>query len=193
MEAVNTTPPHRQWVILLSLAAIFTLPLLAAWGMYHYQPFEERGQLANGELVTPAQRLEVPNLLAADGAPVDDSLFRDKWTLLYHAQAGQAGQADTACDTECVALMDTLLRVRLAQNKSMRHVQRVLVAPTGTQVPAGLDEGLQVVKAEQWPLPAGSVYVVDPQGYLVMRYRPGFDPGGLLTDLQRLLRLSGKA
>jgi len=188
MEAVNTTTPQRQWTILLSLAAVFALPLLGAWAMYHYQPFEKRGELANGELITPPQRLQVAGLQTLDGAPVDD-LFHGKWTLLYHAQASE-GQL--ACAADCQSLMDTLRRVRLATSKSMRHVQRVLVQPTGTAAPVGVDDGLQVVQADSWPLDSGSVYVVDPQGYVALRYRPGFEPKGLLKDLQRLLRLSGK-
>ena len=38
--------------------------------------------------------------------------------------------------------------------------------------------------------PAGTpVYVVDPHGFVVLRYAPGFDPGGLRTDVARLLKL----
>ena len=38
--------------------------------------------------------------------------------------------------------------------------------------------------------PAGTpVYVVDPNGFVVLRYAPGFDPGGLRADLARLLKL----
>lgn len=193
MEAVNTTNHPRQWTILAGLAAVFILPLLLAWAMYHYQPFEHRGALAHGELLTPAQRLQVSGLRAVDDTPIGGDLFRGKWTLLYHVPAAKAQSADrSGCDGDCRMLMDTLRRVRLAQGKSMRHVQRVLVEPAVAAPPNGLDKGLQVVKAEHWPLPAGSVYVVDPQGFLVLRYRPGFDPKGLLKDLQRLLRLSGE-
>ena len=38
--------------------------------------------------------------------------------------------------------------------------------------------------------PAGTpVYVVDPHGFVVLRYAPGFDPGGLRMDVARLLKL----
>jgi hypothetical protein len=33
------------------------------------------------------------------------------------------------------------------------------------------------------------VYVVDPNGFVVLRYAPGFDLGDLRTDLSRLLKL----
>jgi hypothetical protein len=33
------------------------------------------------------------------------------------------------------------------------------------------------------------VYLVDPNGFVVMRYAPGFDPAGLRADLAKLLKL----
>ncbi|WP_410473911.1 hypothetical protein [Guyparkeria sp. TX1] len=180
---------RRQWIILLSLAAIFILPLAASWTMYTLQPFEKRGGLEHGELITPAEKVPVTGLVTLDGEPVDANLFQGKWTLLYHVPAGenQAG-----CDADCRALMDTLRRVRLAQDEGMRVVQRVLLEPAGTGRPADFDQGLQVLESNQWPLARESVYVVDRQGYLVLRYDAGFDPQGLLKDLERLLRLAGE-
>jgi hypothetical protein len=32
------------------------------------------------------------------------------------------------------------------------------------------------------------VYLIDPNGFLVMQYRPGFDPSDLRKDLARLLK-----
>ncbi|MBA2238974.1 MAG: hypothetical protein H0W24_09815, partial [Lysobacter sp.] len=38
--------------------------------------------------------------------------------------------------------------------------------------------------------PAGvPVYVLDPNGFVILRYPPGSDLGGLRTDLARLLKL----
>ncbi|MEO6364803.1 MAG: hypothetical protein ABIO38_01965, partial [Luteimonas sp.] len=33
------------------------------------------------------------------------------------------------------------------------------------------------------------VYVVDPNGFVILRYAPGFDPADLRTDMARLLKL----
>ncbi len=33
------------------------------------------------------------------------------------------------------------------------------------------------------------VYVIDPNGFVILRYAPGFDPGGLRQDLAKLLKL----
>ncbi len=189
MDAVMTSGNRRQWTILLSLAAVFILPLAASWTMYTLQPFEKQGGLEHGQLLTPVEQVPVAGLRTLDGEPVDASLFQGKWTLLHHVPAGenQAG-----CNADCRSLMDTLRRVRLAQDEAMRAVQRVLLEPAGTGRPADFDDGLRVLESKQWPLARGSVYIVDRQGYLVLRYDAGFDPQGLLNDLERLLRLAGE-
>ena len=189
MDAVMTSGNRRQWMILLGLAAVFILPLAASWAMYTLQPFEKQGGLEHGELLTPVERMPVSGLSTLDGTPVDADLFQGKWTLLYHVPAGENPMG---CDTDCRSLMDTLRRVRLAQDEGMRAVQRVLLEPAGKARAAAFDDGLQVLESRQWPKAKGSVYIVDRQGYLALRYDPGFDPQGLLEDLERLLRLAGE-
>ncbi len=182
---MNTRAQH---LVPAALAAVFLAPLALAWAIYHQPAWHPQGGLQHGELLDPVQPLTSPPLMGAAGERLDATLFQGRWTLLYHS----AGP----CDESCRALMDTLRRVRLAQGKAMNRVQRVLVEPA----PLGKDDaalgrsnrGLRIAAAERWPLPAGSVYLVDPQGNLVLRYRPGFDPQGLLKDLQRLLRLAGE-
>ncbi|MDG4867650.1 hypothetical protein P8631_06515 [Guyparkeria sp. 1SP6A2] len=189
MDAAMTSGNRRQWFILLGLAAVFILPLAASWTMYTLQPFEKQGGLEHGELLTPVERMPVAGLRTLDDERVDASLFQGKWTLLYHvpANGNQVG-----CDADCRSLMDTLRRVRLAQDEGMRAVQRVLLEPAGMARAATFDDGLQVLESRQWPKATGSVYIVDRQGYLVLRYDPGFDPQGVLDDLERLLRLAGE-
>lgn len=171
-----------------ALAAIFVAPLVLAWVFYYVHDGPLRGGLQHGELLLPLQPLVPPPLKAVDGAPIDTTLFRGRWTLLYHTSK--------RCDAACQQLQSTLLHVRLAQGKAMAQVQRVLVlaAPPGKsemRILRTSGKDLRVASAARWPLASGYVYLLDPQGNLVMRYPPGFEPGGLLKDLQRLLRLSG--
>ena len=37
--------------------------------------------------------------------------------------------------------------------------------------------------------PGIPVYILDPNGWLILRYPPGADPGGLRSDLAKLLKL----
>jgi cytochrome oxidase Cu insertion factor (SCO1/SenC/PrrC family) len=176
---------RSQLFVPAALAAVFLAPLVVAWAIYHQPAWHPRGGLQHGELLSPAQRFAAPPLITAAGEQLEPSLFQGRWTLLYRS----AGQ----CDHACRVLMDTLGRVRLAQGRAMNRVQRVLVEPGPLVADANLAGGdLQVAAAARWPLPSGSVYLLDPGGNLVLRYRPGFDPQGLLKDLQHLLRATGE-
>ncbi|MBN2872572.1 MAG: hypothetical protein JXJ30_06655 [Halothiobacillaceae bacterium] len=184
-----TNGNRRQKAILLGLAVIFLLPLAASWTLYTVRPFDNPGGLQNGVLLDPVERVPVSTLTTLDGKPVDSAVFRGKWTLLYHVSANQ----DTVgCDADCREMVDTLSRVRIAQNEGMRAVQRVLLEPAGSAQAATFDDDLKVFESHDWPLAQGAVYLVDRQGYLALRYDPGFDPQGLLDDLDRLLRLAGE-
>lgn len=199
MEGVSSMLPQRKGPIVVSLLVIFGLPLLMAWFVFHYYAGTFHGGLEHGELITPTSKLDPPLMHNLQGDVVSADLFRGKWTLVYRVpdQEGATGDGVTnPCGKDCLALMDTLRRVRIAQDRSMREVRRVLVLPESAARVSGIadqfDKGLNVVTAADWPLQAGSVYVIDPQGFLVLRYPPGFDPTGLLKDLKRLLRLAGK-
>lgn len=199
MEGVSSMLPQRKIPIVASLLVIFGLPLLMAWFVFNYYGDTFRGGLEHGELITPVRKIDPPPMHNLQGGTVSPDLFQGKWTLLYRAPEQGNANADgaiSACNADCLALMDTLRRVRIAQDRSMREVQRVLVLPaSAAQVPGIADQfdtGLHVVTATDWPLQAGSVYLIDPQGFVALRYPPGFEPTGLLKDLKRLLRLAGK-
>ena len=92
-------------------------------------------------------------------------------------------------------LLDALHRVWLSEG---RHADKVEVLWFG-ELPAGAPafSGLvpmQPSAALQAKLPdlaradALPVYLADPNGYLVLRYAPGFNPSGLRKDLGRVVK-----
>jgi len=169
----------RQVMVPVALAAIFAAPMLMAWAVYRNADWHPHRGLQHGELLLPLQPLN---------ASIDPATFRGRWTLLYHS--------GDHCAADCRQLLAALQRVRLAQGQAMARVQRVLVLtqPPGADEASELADGghdLRVVSTRHWPLPPAWVYLLDPQGNMVMRYRPGFEPRGLLKDLQRLLKQPG--
>jgi hypothetical protein len=42
------------------------------------------------------------------------------------------------------------------------------------------------------PPPAGTSFIADPDGNLMLRYEPGYEPGNLNKDLRKLLKWSGR-
>jgi len=113
------------------------------------------------------------------------------WTLLYAPQS---------CNQQCLDMLATLLRVRLATGRHQDELNLLLASP---QLEVTLGEeyaALTVVNnnlihagLKQAGFSEGldqTVFLVDPQGYLMMRYPVGFDPTGIRKDLGRLLKYS---
>ena len=211
-EPLKATPPThraqrgalnaRQALILIAL--LFLAPVVTAWLVH--KSVEHGGWTGHttnqGTLIQPLRPLKLPaGLLDAKGAPVPETFLRGKWTLLYIGHG--------ACAEACRKSIFTLRQVRLAQGENMRRVQRLYLAidtpaaqlrQTQTDYPAlavalvpppqaealaplfDLD-GTPMQKAER-------VYLVDPLGNLMMYYRPGADPRGIIKDLERLLKYS---
>jgi hypothetical protein len=93
-------------------------------------------------------------------------------------------------------------QIRLAQGKDMVRLERVWLISDDSRPPPDLlaeYEGILVVRAAgsevlaALPAPAdraAHLYVVDPQGNLMMRFPEKPDPTRMIKDLQRLLRPS---
>ncbi|ACX97212.1 hypothetical protein [Halothiobacillus neapolitanus] len=198
MDGISSVLPQRKGIVIGGLVLIFGLPLALAWLVFHFHAGSFKGGLEHGELITPAQQFSPPPMINDQGEAISGDLFRGKWTLVYYNPAHKTNSVlpqTNPCDQHCLDLMDTLRRIRLAQDRAMREVRLVLVLPTSasplTEGAKWVDSNIHVVTADHWPLAPGSVYIVDPQGFLVLRYPTGFEPTGLLKDLKHLLKLAG--
>lgn len=181
MNAV--APPNRR--LLYLLIAVFFVPILASFVMYYGMDWRPATQTNHGELYQPARPL-----------PQAAIVLRDKWTLVY--------VGDGACDAACRTALVYARQTRLSLNQEMTRVDRVLLATSHCCDRAYLDAeqaGLTLVDGAAPALrdfvaafPAAdravSLFVVDPNGNLVMRHDVRKDPKGLLTDLKKLLKLS---
>jgi cytochrome oxidase Cu insertion factor (SCO1/SenC/PrrC family) len=186
----------------LALAALFLVPLAAAfWLYYGGGGWRPRGATNQGELVTPPRTLPSLDFAGADGQRIPGDLLRDRWTLLY--------VGDGRCDARCEEVLHLTRQTRIALNKDSDRVRRVFLA-TGPcceiGVPALEHPDLVVAiptdaqlaaLAPLLPAPerlppdrAGRIYLVDPLGNLMMSYPATAPDKALLTDLRRLLRLS---
>jgi len=194
-EEQKPASPLKGRLTLLALFVVFFLPIVVALALNlelsHWLPF---GQSNHGQLVAPAERIETATLTTVEGSPVVDTLFTEKWTLLY--------VEPSACLKACDRAVYRMRQSRYAMGKDMDRVQRLVVASRTAARDAAdkllaYDPSLKIVAAAPaWidGLRPGSrkaeIFVVDPQGYLVMWYRPDADPAGLIKDLKRLLKIS---
>jgi hypothetical protein len=197
---------RRQRRLLIGLALVFFAPLGLAFYLYYgHGTWHPGGRVNAGELVVPARPLPSLVLPLQSGGSSDPNLLKGKWTLLYV----NFGPCAAACQTR---LYDTR-QVRLALDRDLKRVQRVLIAGDGCCDAQFLQEqhpDLIVIRANASAAPllallpgldattdvnraaaaAPRVYVIDPLGNLMMSYAADAKPKGMLEDMKRLLRLS---
>ena len=187
---------------LLAIAALFFVPLaLAFWMYYGPSGWRPSGDASKGDLIDPARPLPEIGLPTMDGGTTAPSFLRGKWTMLY--------VGDGLCDDACRRALYLTRQSRLALNKDMDRVQRVLLV-TGRCCDRGFlakeHPDLIVARVEDAPsaavlgpfptyggvpvAAAGRIYLVDPLGNLMMSYAPSAPDKALLTDMKKLLRLS---
>ncbi len=180
----------------LLIAAMFLLPVAVVFGLYYGGVWSPSGTSAKGELIHPALPLEVAGLRHTDGTAAGPEVFRGKWSLIYIG--------DGACDQACRTALTYGRQTRIALNKDMTRVQRVLLA-TGNccdQAYLGSEQqGLIALDAAspdaqmllgQFPGERSqTIFIVDPHVNLMMRHDAGkVINKDLLSDLKKLLKLS---
>jgi hypothetical protein len=168
---------------LLLLALLFFAPLAAAMWLYFSSGWRPQSGAQHGMLIDP------PRALPSEA-------LRGSWSLvLLHGGP---------CDPACVASLEEMGRVRLALDKDIPRVRRVLLhdgacceplpvlAEPDVLVLAAAGEDGSALRARFPPVggEATGIYIVDPHGNLVMGYPSAGAGRGLLKDLERLLRLS---
>lgn len=169
----------RNKILLIGLVCL--APLILGTLAWHYR--WGVGSAANyGELLSPRPL----------AAPPFDRM-RGKWLLVSFDAS--------ACDAWCEKKLYYLRQLRRAQGKNMDKVERVWLLTDDGKPRAELlqaYEGTIVEPADKaagdFPgTPADHVYLVDPQGNLMMRFPRDADPSRMLKDLQRLLKVARTA
>ena len=172
------------------LALVCTLPVAASYLSYYLWP--PAGQMNYGELLSPTP-LPTDAVTPIAGLPYGRQGLEGRWVLVY------AGPA--ACDRGCEEALYFMRQVRTAQGKEMDRVKRLWLVTDGGVPPASAlegQQGLEVARTDPaWLGPLGGpsdargrVYLVDPQGLVMLRYPPGPEPKRMIKDLERLLKYS---
>jgi cytochrome oxidase Cu insertion factor (SCO1/SenC/PrrC family) len=188
---MNTTRRTKGRLQFLLIAALFLGPLaLAAWLYYGGQAMQPEGRTNHGTLLEP-----IVNLQDALPGSALHAHAEGRWLLLY------ANEGD--CDDACQFSLYTLRQSRLMLGKEMDRLVRVFlhgaIAPDTVLLArehAGLvtmsDAELAALLRERSPAAteSGGYFLVDPLGNLVMYFEPGIDPGDMVDDIKRLLKLS---
>jgi cytochrome oxidase Cu insertion factor (SCO1/SenC/PrrC family) len=175
---------------LAGLAALFAAPIVASLLAYKFLTPNPTGN--HGELLLPPRAISAQPFEGEGGKRFEFSALRGKW-ILVTSDSG-------ACELACRGKLEAMRQVRLALGRNAERVTRVLVVDDVTPPAPGAFEAYEGTQVALTPrgmsLPPGAVndrahiYLVDPNGNVMMRW-PGDAPRKhLLLDLQRLLKAS---
>ena len=181
-------------IALVVIVTLFTAPFIASWYLVFYTDFKKNDiGVQNGSLIHPV--IEVGAIEAIAIGNESKQKLLGKWTL--------TGFVSSVCDTDCEKLLYTLRQTRLALGKNLDKVGRLIL--TDSDEVLGYEEeykGQKVVKdPEEYDrlmnkfreienFDANDIYLIDPYGFIMMRYDKGMNPKGIIKDVERLIKNS---
>lgn len=182
---------RRNRGMLVALFVLFFGGMLLA-GLLRFSGWRPEGSKNKGEMLQPYGDLRGYTPTLANGGAYG---WKDEpriWRIVVAPR-----DCDAARAAECTRLLADLDKVwRLMTKDADRvHVLWAGALPVGVAPPPEVrllraDDGLRAGLA-RWNEPGGdAAWLVDPNGFVVLRYAPGFDPGDLRTDLARLLKIN---
>ena len=175
------------------LVALFFGPLVVAWIWFFYFQDVRPGTVNKGDLVMPVVSLADIQLYERDATEAATPFAAD-WSIVL--------LAPEMCDEACERALYLTRQVWIRLNKDADRVQRVLLAGADTTYPEAEHRDLRVFDLDTNALArftdserdalagAERIYLVDPQGNLMMSYPLDFTPDMLNDDLKRLLKYS---
>ncbi|ALS93576.1 hypothetical protein [Xanthomonas oryzae] len=188
-SSTSATPQSvkRGRRMLIALAVLFFGSMLLA-GVLRFSGWQPASMRNNGALLQPPADLRALAPMRANGQPYAWAPSERIWRIAV------APPAD--CTQQCMTLAAELDKVwQLLGHRADKVDVLWIGAP-----PAGLPSmpELRVLRDDarlRQALPRSAdaagvpVYLIDPNGFVILRYAPGFDPAGLRSDLVKLLKL----
>ena len=191
-DAAPDATRRRNRLTLLAILALFFGSMLVA-GALRFADIHPAATRQQGELLDPYADLRDAKLRTLDGAAYDWTPIRRTWRIVA-APPATCGEACTRRARDIGVVWEVL-------NKDAPRVDILWWCATaaGCAWPQGLaaPSTLRLIAPDpararlpRVDVPGGvPVYVVDPNGFVVLRYAPETDLAGLRQDLVRLLKL----
>ncbi|MES2671197.1 MAG: hypothetical protein V4673_12365 [Pseudomonadota bacterium] len=183
----RTVSPNRNRLMLVGIFAIF-FGAFALAGVLRFSGWRPAGMKNHGELLQPPGDLRTLPVTLADGRAYPWNPVERTWRIVV--------APPTACGNPCVTLSQQIDTVWQLFGRNADHVEVLWLgeppaaAKRGPEFRVLKDDAALRAALPRLNDPAGvPVYVVDPNGFVVLRYAPGFDPSHLRQDMSRLLKL----
>lgn len=201
MQSNNAIKIKSNRRTLLILLLLFVFPAIISITMYA-TGWRPATTVNHGELILPVRPVADRVMQSIDGKQVKISDLQGKWVMVYFDSS--------SCSDACMQQLYFMRQTHVSVGKNYDRMQRALML-TDT---ASLDslksklaeyQGMQVLSADKTVM-AGlyqdfgfdikavaqekSIFLLDPQGNVMMRYKPGSEPAGTRKDIERLLKYS---
>ncbi len=195
MTESNPTPAaqRRNRAALLVVLGMFFGGMLVA-GVLRFSGFRPAGMINKGEMLQPYGDLRGYSPTLADGRAYAWHDAPGTWRIVAMPR-----DCDGARREACTRLLGDLDKVwrLMGRNADRVHVLWAGAPPVdvGTLREVHLvraDARLRaaLVRGDKDAASTDPVWLVDPNGFVVLRYAGGSDPGDLRSDLARLLRVN---
>jgi|TARA_B100001142_G_scaffold322069_1_gene369767 cytochrome oxidase Cu insertion factor (SCO1/SenC/PrrC family) len=184
----------RSRLILLGVALVFIIPILVSWYLVFFSDFKKGdGGTQKGELISPVIPLGEPEVFNLKSKTIES--INGKWTLLFFVE--------NECNQLCEDKLYQLRQIRLALGKDRDKVDRLLVSKNKQQWsqytnsfngqkyidPTSRDYNRLIKKLNDYAgLDLKATYLIDPYGFLMMKYPQDDNPMGTIKDIERLIK-----
>ena len=184
----------RSRLILLGVALVFIIPILVSWYLVFFSDFKKGdGGTQKGELISPVIPLGEPEVFNLKSKAIES--INGKWTLLFFVE--------NECNQLCEDKLYQLRQIRLALGKDRDKVDRLLVSKNKQQWsqytnsfngqkyidPTSRDYNGLIKKFNDYAgLDLKATYLIDPYGFLMMKYPQDDNPMGTIKDIERLIK-----
>jgi len=192
MNDISNTPQRSNTTLWLLLAS-FLVPAILAYGYYF---FGDRPSVAsNGQLIIPVVDIETLKLKDPLGEGITREDLTPKWRMYYFAGAN--------CDSECKSSLYNMRQVNLALGKNADRVEHAIVHlftpqnefmkyieaehPKVIRVYSSSENTLELMKDSN---STSFIYLVDPQGNIMMKFPDTVNAKLILKDINKLLKIS---
>ena len=179
---------------LVAIALMFFVPIFVSWYLVFFSDYKDGIKTVNnGVLISPIINLSNLDMKSFS----DDKIYsQDRtWILAFLIKQD--------CNKLCQENLYQIRQIRLAIGKDQDKLERLVLSkasldwdnykkeyPGQKYIDSSMINFDRIVSAfkSNPELKADSIYLIDPYGNLMMQYKNGTEPTGIIKDIERLIR-----